>query len=247
MSIKQDFETNLFYTREFSKFKEVTNYPKDINSLLNLYYEYIINFMNQTYTGIAICGYGKNDFFPKVYQFKIYGVLNKHLLTGDFCAHEKQDAEIIPLAQKQMIETFISGVSSKLYNTLRSFYEQNFDALIKAIVPSLKIEASPSEITSRLKNKFIESRNYFEQIVLSTEVTPLIRTLEYLSREEMAELAENLINIQVLKYKVTPELETVGGPIDVAIISKHDGFVWKKRKLYFPKDLNFQFFENYFK
>lgn len=63
----------------------------------------------------------------------------------------------------------------------------------------------------------------------------------------MAELAESLINIQVLKYKVSPELETVGGPIDVAIISKHDGFVWRKRKLYFPKELNFQFFENYFK
>ena len=41
-------------------------------------------------------------------------------------------------------------------------------------------------------------------------------------------------------------METVGGPIDVAIISKHDGFIWKKRKLYFDKDINQHFFENYF-
>lgn len=83
-------------------------------------------------------------------------------------------------------------------------------------------------------------------MVFELEQRPLLQTLNFLSREEMAELAESLINIQVLKYKVSPDLETVGGPIDVAIILKHDGFVWKKRKLYFPKELNFQFFENYF-
>ena len=41
------------------------------------------------------------------------------------------------------------------------------------------------------------------------------------------------------------EMETVGGPIDVAVISKGDGFIWIKRKHYFNKDLNPQFFKNY--
>ena len=43
------------------------------------------------------------------------------------------------------------------------------------------------------------------------------------------------------------DLETVGGPIDVAVISKGDGFVWVKRKHYFPADLNNHFFRNYFR
>ena len=34
------------------------------------------------------------------------------------------------------------------------------------------------------------------------------------------------------------QAETVGGPVDVAIISKADGFVWIKRKLYFRPELN---------
>jgi hypothetical protein len=39
--------------------------------------------------------------------------------------------------------------------------------------------------------------------------------------------------------------ETVGGPIDVAVISKGDGFVWIKRKHYFERDLNPHFFRNH--
>jgi len=41
--------------------------------------------------------------------------------------------------------------------------------------------------------------------------------------------------------------ETVGGPIDVAVISKVDGFIWIKRKHYFKIELNPQFSANYYK
>lgn len=41
--------------------------------------------------------------------------------------------------------------------------------------------------------------------------------------------------------------ENVGGPVDVAVISKGDGFVWIKRKHYFRPELNQHFFDNYFK
>ena len=35
--------------------------------------------------------------------------------------------------------------------------------------------------------------------------------------------------------------ETVGGPIDVAVVSKGDGFIWIKRKHYFDPVLNQRF------
>jgi len=49
------------------------------------------------------------------------------------------------------------------------------------------------------------------------------------------------------KKKVSMEQETVGGPIDVAVISKGDGFIWIKRKHYFKPELNQQFFANYYR
>ena len=74
-------------------------------------------------------------------------------------------------------------------------------------------------------------------------------TFDFLTESEgdfmesvMAELAETLIMLQSLKEKVTQPTESVGGPIDVAIITKGDGFVWIKRKHYFDPTLNPRFF-----
>lgn len=58
----------------------------------------------------------------------------------------------------------------------------------------------------------------------------------------MAELAETLIALQSLKEKVTRPSETVGGPVDVAVITRSEGLVWVKRKHYFSPDLNPSFF-----
>ncbi len=61
-------------------------------------------------------------------------------------------------------------------------------------------------------------------------------------KEELANLAESLIDITSLKRKVTRDRETVGGDVDVAVISRSEGLVWVKRKHYFPADLNSKFF-----
>ncbi len=51
-------------------------------------------------------------------------------------------------------------------------------------------------------------------------------------------MAESLVNLTCFKRRVTLDAETVGGPVDVAVISKGDGFVWVKRKSYFDPGLN---------
>jgi hypothetical protein len=68
-----------------------------------------------------------------------------------------------------------------------------------------------------------------------------------LPKDELAAMAESLVNLTSFKRKVTMESETVGGPIDVAVISKGDGFIWIKRKHYFKAELNPQFFANYYR
>ena len=60
-------------------------------------------------------------------------------------------------------------------------------------------------------------------------------------------MAETLVNLTSFKQKISDELETVGGPIDVAVISKGEGFVWIKRKYYFEKEINPHFIAKYYK
>ena len=60
-------------------------------------------------------------------------------------------------------------------------------------------------------------------------------------------MAETLVNMVSFRKQVTMEAETVGGPIDVLVITKGDGPVWIKRKHYFKSELNHHFFSNYHK
>ena len=78
-------------------------------------------------------------------------------------------------------------------------------------------------------------------------VGPVLDIVGDLPKDELAAMAESLVNLTSFKRRITAEAETVGGPIDVAVISKGDGFVWIKRKHYFQKDLNPAFFANYYR
>src|SRR5690606_21401160 len=80
----------------------------------------------------------------------------------------------------------------------------------------------------------------------NTQISPTVDTVAILSKEDLAEMAESLIYLTYLKRRISSSEESVGGPIDVAIITKGDGFIWKKRKHYFSEDLNKHFMANYF-
>jgi hypothetical protein len=81
------------------------------------------------------------------------------------------------------------------------------------------------------------SEGWFER-ARQDHAYPLRRVLGDLPVEEMAELAETLVNLQSLKEKVTKPSASVGGPVDVAIITRNEGLVWVKRKLFFDSKLN---------
>jgi len=51
-------------------------------------------------------------------------------------------------------------------------------------------------------------------------------------------MAEAPVNLTKFRRRVTMERETVGGPIDVVVITKGDGFVWIRRKHYFASEYN---------
>jgi hypothetical protein len=72
-----------------------------------------------------------------------------------------------------------------------------------------------------------------------------MRMVSFLPKDELPNLAESLVELTSLKRHVSTDAETVGGPIDVALITKAEGFVWIKRKHYFKPELNPSFFANY--
>ena len=91
-----------------------------------------------------------------------------------------------------------------------------------------------------------EFNSQLDQLKREKQISPTLDTVSILSKEDLAEMAESLIYLTYLKRRISSSEESVGGPIDVAIISKGDGFIWKKRKHYFEQSLNKHFMANYF-
>jgi hypothetical protein len=56
--------------------------------------------------------------------------------------------------------------------------------------------------------------------------------------QDALDLAEFLVDATIKMTRFLPGAPTVGGPIEVAGITKHEGFKWVQRKHYFASDLN---------
>lgn len=56
--------------------------------------------------------------------------------------------------------------------------------------------------------------------------------------QDAIDLAEFLVDLTIKYSRFSPGAPTVGGPIEIAAITKHEGFKWVQRKHYFNSTLN---------
>lgn len=61
-------------------------------------------------------------------------------------------------------------------------------------------------------------------------MTPRLVAVAGLSSEGLARTAEDMVRLSALKARLSLEIETVGGAIDVAVITRNDGFRWVRHK-----------------
>ena len=197
-------------------------------------------------SGVVIAGFGEKEFFPCLYSFQIEGrVSGKLRIIRDDQTElsDEHTASVIPFAQQEMVQTFMNGidpgfhqfVQSTTYKSLTGVIEKIGD-LIRGKLPEYNDEVAPvvNEATEQLLESMFNQWREKQQDYWG----PVVDIVESLPKDELASMAEALVNLTKFRRRVTPELETVGGPIDVAVISKGDGFVWVKRKHYFDAALN---------
>ncbi|MHC2535999.1 hypothetical protein [Bradyrhizobium diazoefficiens] len=193
-------------------------------------------------SGLVFAGFGDHEIFPAYTEFKSCGVVcGKHIAihTSDFSITHDVPARLSPFAQTAMSDTFSLGISEDVYSSVMTTLTAHLaDFARKMIADSGGNVASIPDFDSVVA----EARREMGADVLDRarreHSMPLRRVLSVLPVDEMAELAETLINLQALKEKVTKNSETVGGPVDVAIITKTEGLVWVKRKHFFDIGLN---------
>ena len=78
--------------------------------------------------------------------------------------------------------------------------------------------------------------------VRKESISPLITAVTLLSKAELWSVAERFVWIWSMKKRVNMWYETIWWPIDVAVVTKSDWFIWIKRKYYFDEKLNYNYF-----
>ena len=260
----EKYEQLLFENLDFkkvydSKITELANNIEcddDIDLVVLLKRVFIKRWVLDEYIGIVIAGFNRENLFPAYMHFKIIVLDGVNFIFDDFeedCVGGETAVILKPFAQTNVISNFLNGIDMSTNYHIASYFEKiindysnNLEELIKT---NKKINGKDEqEILSDLE--VLKKNN--QQIVLdfvgfidtlkNKNSEPILKSIRSLPKEELANLSESLINITSLKVKVQDNLETVGGDVDVAIITKGDGFVWTKRKHYFEKSLNPQFF-----
>lgn len=190
------------------------------------------------YTGLVFAGFGKLDKFPAMRSYLTSSVvlgLLKH--RQDRSADMKSDSGPVvqPFAQDRMIRTFLTGIDQQLRmfmygETLKMSVNMVTDLIGRA--PGLSDEQRQGMWQDYSENnlgvalrEFFSSVDHYQDAV---HTMPIMRAIQTLPKKELGETAASLIKLNSFQQKVMNSIETVGGPIDVAVITRNGGLEWKK-------------------
>ncbi len=220
--------------RGFFSFIDVEYSSEIANDFFKLFYIYSVSafYDDDFYIGLVFAGYGIQEIFPSVFEIRFSGIICnklKYYVRGHSEINHSITSSIAPFAQREMVETFMEGINPDLENKYMDAIINMFTDLENLLHEKFNIEKD--EIYKILAKKLVELNDEWNEIKDINMVQPIIETISLLKKDYLIEIAESLIGITSLKRKTSLEIETVGGPVDVALITKTDGFVWIKRKL----------------
>ncbi|MGP6463289.1 hypothetical protein [Pantoea agglomerans] len=204
-----------------------------------------------TYSGIVFAGYGEHEYYPVIESHHVYGLFNGKVMKP--VDHNKNNhghsIGIYPFAQDDEVISFMQGCSQETLNCVHTALESSFNniksevtSLIMASNPALNHAHIESVFDAAIQTNLMNAGSMIENHITINNVQKVLSILGALAKVDLGYMAESLVNLTAFKRKISHDSDSVGGPIDVAVLSKGDGFVWMKRKHYFNKELNYQYF-----
>jgi len=208
-------------------------------------------------TGFVFAGFGGQETFPHLIAYRVDGVVCNRLKLRetDNVATSRSEAtgKIIPFAQREMVDRFLFGIDPELEGVIEDYLSaavgQTGTEIAKNLPRGTRVatraklanaaRAATEAAVSQWRHKMVPL--FKERFV--REVQDMILLMP---KQELAALAQELINLTSVKRRFSSGKDSVGGPIDVAVISRMDGFVWVRRKHYFEPGLNPRFFQRKF-
>ncbi len=96
----------------------------------------------------------------------------------------------------------------------------------------------PNIVPLLTQNKIVDEDTANKIVELCKKNLPIPLGTPEMPIQDAIELAKFLVNIAENTSMFLPGPQLVGGPIDIAVITKHEGFKWIQRKHYYTQELN---------
>ncbi|MEG8026077.1 hypothetical protein QP162_20170 [Sphingomonas aurantiaca] len=202
--------------------------------------------------GNGFAGFGENELFPTLISFEVFGMVGNQMRIFR-TNHVDIDrggtrAKVIPFAQKEMVERFLYGLDDSIERKITDFCRQAVPSIRETTLGTLVMEdADRTTVEAEMllaETVFLDGlREQTFDVIRGQSEAEIEDMVEFMPKSEMARMAEALVNLTSIKRRVSRGMETVGGPIDCAVISQADGFVWVNRKHYFTRELNNRYFD----
>ncbi len=258
-------------TRVLRKLREILNVsiPRVFETLLspqqekrvrslatNVFLKWSHSLEQEESSGLVIAGFGAEDLFPRLRSYSVRGRFSGVLQFAETSEHRidissTTEEAIVPFAQTDVVQTFLMGIAPEYHATLENGFSEILNGLPDLLLEGLDELSTQAKETALVKAKRVlkdtlqQHRRDLKQFRFDRYIQPVLSVLNGLPKDELAAMAESLVSLTSLRRRMSLDPDSVGGPIDVAVISKGDGFIWLRRKHYFRPDLNPQFIANY--
>jgi hypothetical protein len=188
-----------------------------------------------SYTELVVTGFGSDELLPKMSVVGLYGVL------GGVARHKEIEVDSIEesggcfqfFGQWDASVQFIRGLDRGIQQSVVDFMERYVRTLVSSqsmfiedegdedleLFISDKVRTARRELEDTIR---VHSKEQFED--------PLMQVISMSPEADLAQMARSLIDIQSIRQSINETTPTVGGPIDVAVISKTNSFRWVRHK-----------------
>ncbi|SDY49438.1 hypothetical protein [Citreimonas salinaria] len=230
-------------------FRDRKSYATGTKSLVQKLYKTMFSRKYKTsgYTGLVFAGFGERDFLPSLSHYYVDCIFADKVRRWEIEEHSLSNTsqgQVIPLADSEVMETLLNGMNPQYEKEANS---QTLTVLAKSIQTIIEQlphadEAEKEKLKKASIKALIAGLDSYREAMKDYKdqhySRPIRQAIAALPIAELGSVAETLINVSHIHKRVNPQFETVGGPVDVAVISKGDGFVWVKRKHYFDASIN---------
>jgi len=225
--------------KEWDDVREEDGYPPEIKKdLEKAFIDYLLSGPVRIGTGVVFVGYGAKDIYPSMIPVMISGIIDNRLryrIEDPDAITNDNEAFIRPFAQSDIMITLMRGIHPYLRNEVTCAMTDALASQRETIADLLEKEGVDDALAAKVRNlDDIDIRKSFSDDLAETIhedfVSGIVDAVEFFNVEDMANMAESLISVTNLHRHISSSEETVGGPIDVAVITRSEGFFWVKHK-----------------